>query len=299
MVGHRHDTRHDNRARLILVLGVTAAAMIAEVVGAVLSGSLALVADAAHMFTDAAGITIALTAMAIAERRTAARSTFGLYRLEIFAAALNSVLLLALAGWIGWEAVDRLVDPPPVAGTTMLVVAVVGLAANAYALRVLAPAASTNLNVRGAYLEVLGDLLGSAAVVTAAVVVRTTGATIADPLCSIIVSVFIVPRTWMLLREAVNVLLEATPRGFDLDHLRAHVLGIDGVVGVHDLHVWTISSELPVMSAHVVVDDDSLSHAGEVLDALQDCLGAHFDVSHSTFQIEPMGHVDHETRLHP
>ncbi|MEP6665041.1 MAG: cation diffusion facilitator family transporter [Nocardioidaceae bacterium] len=289
----------DHRRRLRLVLTVTATVMVAEVVGALVSGSLALAADAGHMFTDVAGIAIALTAMTIADRASASRSTFGLYRLEIFAAAVNAVILLAVAAAVAWSAVRRLNDPPDVDSTVMLVVAVVGLGANGWSLWWLHDAQDKSLNVRGAYLEVLGDLLGSIAVIAAGAVIAVTGAAIADPITSLVVAVLIVPRTWLLLREAVTVLLEVTPTGTDLDHVRNHILEVTGVVELHDLHVWTISSGRPVMSAHVVVDEAWLHRSGEVLDSLQGCLAAHFDVGHCTFQVEPRGHSAHESGLHP
>ena len=156
-----------------------------------------------------------------------------------------------------------------------------------------------SLNVRGAYLEVLGDLLGSAAAVVAGVIIATTGELAADPIASLVVAALIIPRTWSLLREAVTILLEVTPTGVDLDHVRRHIVDVVGVVDVHDLHVWTISSGRPVMSAHVVVEDAWLGRSGELLDTLQDCLAAHFDVAHCTFQVEPVGHAAHEAPTHP
>jgi cobalt-zinc-cadmium efflux system protein len=298
--GHRAGAASaDQRRRLTGALVLTAVVMVAEVVGAVLSGSLALGADAGHMFTDVAAIGIALTAMTIAQRRTTARSTFGLYRLEIFAAALNAVVLLAVAGWVVWIAVRRLDDAPQVHSSLMLAVAMLGLAANATSLWWLHGGRQESLNVRGAYLEVLGDLLGSAAVVVAAVLIAVTDRPVIDPIASLVVAALIVPRTWTLLREAVTILLEATPAGTDLDHVRSHIIDVPGVVDVHDLHVWTISSGRPVMSAHVVVDARWLARSGEVLDALQSCLGAHFDVEHCTFQVEPPGHAAHEAPMHP
>ena len=281
------------------MLAVTSVAMVVELVGAWVSGSLALAADAGHMFTDTAAIAIALVAMTIAHRGERARSTFGLFRLEIFAAVVNAVVLLVLAGWIIWSALTRLSDPPRVESGVMLAVAVLGLGANAFSLWWLHTAQQRSLNVRGAYLEVLGDLIGSVAVILAAGVIVVTGHAIADPVASLLVAVLIVPRTFMLLAEAVNILLEATPRGTDLDHVREHITGVEGVRSVHDLHVWTISSQLPVMSAHVVLDDAWLHRSGEVLDALQVCLSAHFDVDHCTFQLEPPGHAAHEATMHP
>ncbi len=304
MSGHEHGngTRVDggeHRRRLRAVLALTGTVMVAEIVGAWLSGSLALAADAGHMFTDVAAIVVALTAMTIAERRTTSRSTFGLYRLEILAAAVNAVILLAVAGFVVWSAIGRLDDPPEVEYGLMLGVGLVGLAANAVSVWWLHGPQRESLNVRGAYLEVLGDLLGSMAVVVAAVVIGLTGEEVADPVASLFVAALIVPRTWSLLREVTSILLESTPPGTDLDHVRRHIVAVDGVVDVHDLHVWTISSGRPVMSAHVVVDDGWLARSGEVLDGLQGCLAAHFDVEHSTFQLEPRGHAAHEAPTHP
>ncbi len=290
-----------HRSRLVLVLCLTAVVLVAEVIGAWWTGSLALLADAGHMFTDVAGLSLALAAMVLAGRMTHARRTYGFYRLEIFAAAVNAVILLAVAAGVVVSAVRRLDAPPEVDGGPMLWVALLGGAVNLVALRLLQAGAQHSLNLRGAYLEVLGDLLGSIAVVMAAVVITVTDRDIADPIASLLIAALIVPRTWMLLREAVDILLEATPRGVDLDHVREHIKGTEGVVDVHDLHVWTITSGMPVMSAHVVVSADALAAGGPgpVLDRLGDCLGAHFDVEHCTFQIEPVGHADHESELHP
>lgn len=306
--GHAHapgrgdeaaSVRTDHRSRLRAVLLVTGVILVAEIVGAVLSGSLALAADAGHMFTDVAAIGTALAAMTIADRRTSERSSFGLYRVEIFAATVNAVILLAVAGWVVWSAIRRLGDPPSVGSGLMIAVAGFGLIANSVSLWWLREGRGGSLNVRAVYLEVLGDLIGSAGVVVAGVLIAITDQAVIDPIASLAVALLIVPRTWELLREAVTILLEATPAGMDLDHVRRHVVEIDGVVDMHDLHVWTISSGRPVMSAHVVVDEGWLSRSGEVLDELQSCLGAHFDVEHSTFQVEPRGHADHEAPMHP
>lgn len=297
MGGHGGHGGH-NRRRLLVVLTITAAVMVAEVVTGLFTGSLALLADAGHMFTDVAGIALALVTITVAERTTTRRSTYGLFRLEIFAAATNAVVLLAVAGWVLATAIPRLTGPPAVHGGPMVVVAAVGLVANTVSLRVLSPSQEHSLNVRAAYLEVLGDLLGSAAVVVSGLLILFAGLRGADPAASILVALLIVPRTWGLLREAVDILMESTPRGISLDVVRAHITGVDGVVDSHDLHVWTISSQRLVMSAHVVVADEWLARSGEVLDALQRCLAEHFDVGHCTFQIEPHGHLDHEPLGH-
>ncbi|HUW16429.1 MAG TPA: cation diffusion facilitator family transporter [Actinomycetes bacterium] len=290
-----------HRRTLVIVLCVTAAVLVAEVVGALLTDSLALLADAGHMLTDVAGIGLAVLAVTLAARPATLERTYGYYRLEILAAVVNAVLLLAVAGFILVEAVSRWSDPPNVEGGLMLVFAFVGLVGNGVGLLLLRSGSKESLNVKGAYLEVLGDTFGSVAVIAAAVAIATTGWLRADVLASAVVALLILPRTWTLLREAVDVLLEATPKGMDLGVVRQHILDTPGVVDAHDLHVWTLTSGLPVLSVHVVVDDDVLRDGtgGVVLDALGDCLDDHFDVEHCTFQLEPVGHAEHEHGAHP
>lgn len=289
-----------HRGRLLVVLAITSVVLVAELVGAWVSGSLALLADAGHMFTDVAGIGLAVLAITFAAAPATPRRTFGYYRLEILAAVVNAVLLFGIAVFILVEAWRRWTDPPPVEGGLMLVFAMVGLAANLVGLLVLRAGSQQSLNVRGAYLEVVGDLLGSVAVLAAAAVIATTGWLRADPVASVLVALMILPRTWTLLREAVDVLLEATPKGVDLEQVRAHILATPGVIDAHDLHAWTITSGMPVLSAHVVLADEAWSDGGggRVLDALGACLGDHFDVEHCTFQLEPAGHADHEPARH-
>ena len=305
-LGHSHD--HSStvrgggvapRRRLAIAFSIAVVVLVLEVVGGILSGSVALLADAAHVAGDAAGVGLALFAATMAARPATARRSFGWQRLEILAAAVNASLLLAVTGWILFEAVRRLNEPGNVEPVPMLVVAVIGMAANAVSLLVLAGADRNNLNVRGAYLEVLADLLGSVAVVVAAVIIATTGFDRADAVVAVLIAVAVVPRALHLLREAVDVLLEATPKGVDLDRVREHLLTAPGVLDVHDLHAWTITSGLPVLSAHVVVDESLLATRGNgpVLDRLGQCLVGHFDVEHSTLQLEPAGHADHE-KLH-
>jgi cation diffusion facilitator family transporter len=289
-----------HRSRLVVVLGLTLAVLAAEVVGAVLSGSLALLADAGHMATDAAGLALALAAVSLAQRPARGRRTFGWQRVEILAAVANGLLLLLVAVYVLVEAVRRIGQPPEIGSGLMLVVASVGLVVNLGSLAVLHRGRDDSLNVRGAYLEVLADALGSVAVIVAAVVIATTGWTPADIVASVVIGCLVVPRAWHLLREALDVLLEAAPRGVDLDEVRNHILGVDGVLDVHDLHAWTITSGLPVLSAHVVVTDEALAagHGGRVLDALCVCLGEHFDLEHCTFQIEAAAHSGHEAPVH-
>ncbi|CAA9251747.1 MAG: Cobalt-zinc-cadmium resistance protein CzcD [uncultured Blastococcus sp.] len=288
------------RRQLLFVLVLTLAVMSVEIVGGLVSGSLALLADAGHMATDAAAVALALGAVALAQRPARGRRTFGWQRVEILAAVANGLLLLLVAGYVLAEAVARIGEPPAIESGLMLVVATVGLVVNLVSLAVLHRGRADSLNVRGAYLEVLADAFGSVAVIVAAVVILTTGWTPADIVASAVIGVLVVPRAWRLLREALDVLLEAAPKGVDLDDVRAHMLGVDGVVGVHDLHAWTITSGLPVLSAHVVVTDAAMAdgHAGRVLDTLCECLGQHFDMEHCTFQLETPAHAGHEAPVH-
>jgi cobalt-zinc-cadmium efflux system protein len=290
---------------LVAVLGIVLGVMAAEVVGAILSGSLALLADAGHMLTDAAGIALALGAAQLARRPPSPRRTYGWHRAEILAAALNGLLLLGVAAYVVVESVGRLREPTSVDGPTVIAVAALGLTANAIGLLLLHKGQHESLNLRGAYLEVLNDLLGSVAALAAGLVVTLTGFDRADAIASLIIVVLIFPRSISLLREAGHVLLEGTPSSVDLDHVRDHMLAVAGVADVHDLHVWTITSGRNVVSAHVVVEEDAPRRddcaddgGGGVLDELTVCLAHHFDVEHSTFQLEPARHRDHEPRLH-
>jgi cobalt-zinc-cadmium efflux system protein len=297
-MSHEHARRSvDHRRRLSLVLAITCTILLVEVVGAVLSGSLALLADAGHMATDAAGIGLSLLAMWFAARPSSPSRTYGFHRLEILAAVANALVLCGVGVYIMVEAVLRILEPPTVAGGTVLVFGAVGLAGNAVSLGLLRHGQAESLNLRGAFLEVLNDLLGSAAVLVAGAVIWFTGFQRADAIASAAVGLLILPRTWKLLREALDVLLEAAPKGVDLAEVRRHLLEDRGVVEVHDLHAWTITSGMPVLSAHIVVSDPSAS--GQVLDRLCDCLRGHFDIEHSTIQVEPAGHRHHEGTTHP
>jgi cobalt-zinc-cadmium efflux system protein len=304
-MGHDHAAAHGtatggHRRRLALVLALTGGVFVLEVVGALLSGSLALLADAGHMATDALGIGLALGAVTLAQRPARGRRTYGWQRMEVLAAVGNGLLLLAVGGYVVVEAVRRIGDPPDIHSGWMLAIATAGLVANVVSLAVLHAGQGESLNTRGAYLEVLGDTLGSVAVIAAAAVIATTGWTAADVMASLAVGCLVLPRAWTLLREALDVLLETAPRGVDLTEVRAHVLSVAGVLDVHDLHAWTITSGLPVLSAHVVVADAVLAegHGGRVLDALCTCLGDHFDLAHCTFQLESPGHRGHEAAVH-
>jgi cobalt-zinc-cadmium efflux system protein len=303
--GHSHDHgvgtaggRH--RRRLVAVLGINVGVLVLQVIGGLVSGSLALLADAGHMLTDSTGLLIALVAVSLAARPATPSRTFGLQRIEILAALTNGLLLVGVAVWVLIRAVDRWSEPEHVDSGLMLAVALVGAVANTIGLLVLRGGKDESLNLRGAYLEVLGDLMGSAAVVVAALVIMLTGWTRADSVASMAIVVLILPRAWSLLRDVVDVLLEATPKGVDLATVREHIREVPGVVDVHDLHAWTITSGVPVLSAHVVVDEACITEgrSGEVLDRLGECLGDHFDVEHCTFQLEPVGHAEHEGARH-
>ncbi|HEX9122939.1 MAG TPA: cation diffusion facilitator family transporter [Actinomycetota bacterium] len=296
-MAHAHSAAAEHRGRLLAVLVVTASVLVVEAVGGLVSGSLALLADAGHMLTDVAGIGLALLAVFFAQRPADPDRTFGWFRLEILAAAANAVVLLGVSALVLWEAWRRFVDPPEVASGLMLAVAVVGLAANGLSMWLLRDGQVRSLNMRGAYLEVVSDLLGSVAVIVAAVVIAATGIRRADPVASAVIGLFILPRTWRLLREAVDVLLEATPRGIDLEEVRRHIVGTGGVEDVHDLHAWTITSGMNVVSAHVVLGEGA--DPSLVLDELCACLMDDFDIEHSTFQLETRDRRRIEDASHP
>ena len=287
-----------SRVLLAISLAITSVVMVVQVVGAILTGSLALMADAAHMFTDAAALVIALIASIVAARPANDRRTFGYQRAEVFGALVNALILIVLSVWIAVEGIRRLIDPSgiEIAGGLMLIVAIVGLVANAIALWLLSAAQKTNINVRGAYLEVLGDLVGSAMVIAAAIIIVTTGWMPADALASLAIALFIIPRAFSLLREVFSVLAQSAPKGTHIGEIRQHILALDGVADVHDVHVWQLTRGAPVFSAHVAVDPDLLARGGApgLLDELQDCLAHHFDVEHSTFQLEPSGRAECE-----
>jgi cobalt-zinc-cadmium efflux system protein len=300
--GHHHlSAAGSHRGRLMTVLAITVSVLVAEVVGGLVSGSLALLADAGHLLTDVVGIGIALGAVTLAHRPAPAARSYGNFRVEILAALVNGVLLLVVCSAVLLEALRRIGHVGHVDAGPMFVIGVLGLVANGAAVLVLRPGQSHSLNVRGAYLEVLGDLVGSIAVIIAAVVIWGTGWYQADVVASLTIAVLIIPRAIGLLSAAVHVLVESTPEGVDLAELRAHLSAVPGVVEIHDLHVWTITSGMPVLSAHVVVEPAAMAEAcgsTGVLDRLSACVGDHFDVEHSTFQLEPAGHEAHEHAAH-
>jgi cobalt-zinc-cadmium efflux system protein len=281
---------------LAIVLGITATILVVEVVGAVVSGSLALLADAGHMLTDVAGLTLALVAAVLADRPATDTRTWGYRRAEILAAAAQAVVLLAVGGFVLVEGVKRLFESPQVASGAMVVFGVVGLLGNVVAIVLLSRISSGNLNTRAAMLEVISDALGSVAVLVAAAVIALTGWYRADAVASLLIGAMILPRTWKLLRETVDVLMEAAPKHVDLADVRTHLLDVPHVQAVHDLHASSVASDLPVLTVHVVVEDSCFhdGHLPRLLDLLQQCLAGHFDVEHSTFQFEPASHADHE-----
>ena len=304
MTGHHHaHVAADDRRRLGLVLAITTAVLAVELVGALVSGSLALLADAGHVLTDVAGLIIALFAAALAARPATAARTWGYQRAEVLAATVQAAVLLAVGVLVLVEGVRRLLDPPEVASTAMVVFGAVGLAGNLASMAVLTGRRAGNLNLRAAFLEVVNDALGSVAVLLAALVIATTGWLRADAVVSLVIGVLILPRTLRLLRETTEVLLEATPRGLDLDDVRRHLLEVPHVRAIHDLHASRIATDLPVLTAHVVVDDSCFhdGHVPQMLDQLQACVAGHFPVAvaHSTFQLEPAGHAGHESTSHP
>ena len=268
------------RGPLAGALAITLAVFVLQIVGALWTGSLALLFDSVHVLTDAAGLAMALGAATLSVRPATARRSWGFRRAEVIAALLQAAFLLAVGAYVLVEGVRRLITPEDVAAPEMIVFGVIGLAGNLAALALLARHRAASFNLRAAFLEVLNDALGSVAVIVAAL---------------------IIPRTLKLLRETIDVLLESTPAGIDLEEVRAHIARLPLVRDVHDLHITQIATGLPVLTAHIVVDDDCYrdGSAHVVLDQLQECVAGHFDVSidHCTFQIEPLDHVPHEREM--
>lgn len=283
----------EDRAReqrsLLFTLGITATIMVLEAVGGFLSGSLALRADAGHMLTDSSSLLLAALAFSFASRPADRRRTYGYYRLEILAALVNGVLLLALAGWIVWEAIERFSHPRAIDAKTMMSIAAIGLVANLVGL-VLLGRKGGSLNLRGAYLHVLGDTLSSVGVVVAGTVILLTGWTLVDPILSIAIALVIVWSAWSLVRASVDVLLEAVPAHLDLAEVLHAMEQIPGVATIHDLHIWTISSGIHSLSAHVVVESCDMGRNEEILRELRAMLEERYGLDHVTLQIEPPAH---------
>jgi cobalt-zinc-cadmium efflux system protein len=299
--GHRHWPGPDaDRRYLRAALVLLTAFLIGEVVAALTSGSLALLSDAGHMLADVGAIGGSLWAIRLAARPPAGPWTFGWRRAEILSAAVNGITLLVVAGILAVQAAIRLVHPAPVDATPVLAVALAGIAVNVVAARLLARASRTSLNVAGAYRHVLTDLYGFLGTAAAAVIILTTGFVRADSLAALVVVLLMVRAAWSLLRASGRILLEAAPEHMNLDDVRAHLLATGHVRDVHDLHAWTVTSSLPALSAHVIVDDSCFTdgYAPRLLDQLQACLAGHFDVEHSTFQFEAAAHAEHEPGTH-
>ncbi|HEY4576238.1 MAG TPA: cation diffusion facilitator family transporter [Yaniella sp.] len=296
-VGHEHTPSAveagqapDFRKKLWLAFGITAIIVVVQFVGSIVTGSLALLTDTVHAFTDAAGLLVALIAATLALKPATPKRTWGYRRIEVIAALGQAALLLMVGVYAAIEGIRRLIDPPEVPPLELLVFGALGLTANIIALSVLASSRGANFNMRAAFLEVLNDALGSLGVIVAAVVIATTGFQQADAIASLLIVALIVPRAYILMRETLSVLMEFTPRGLDLEEVRRHIMELEHVIDVHDLHASTVATGLPVLTAHIVVYDECFTsgHAAEQLKAVQHCVSEHFDVAihHSTFQIE-------------
>ena len=293
--GHAHTAAGANKRHLTIVFGLTATYLVVEVIGGLVTGSLALLADAGHMLTDVAGVGLALLAIRFAERPATPEHTYGYYRVEILAALANAIVLVGISLWVLYEAWERFLNPRPVESRGMLLVAAVGLIVNVSGMVLLRKGAKESLNMKGAYFEVLADALASVGVIVAAAIIWATEWYQADSLISAGIGLFILPRTWVLLREAVGILLEGTPSAINLTAIREAVDEIPGVREMHDLHVWTLTSGMNAMSAHVVILEPSL-HA-EVLAVVHDVITSRFPIAHVTIQIENEGWRDCEAHL--
>jgi cobalt-zinc-cadmium efflux system protein len=287
--GHNHaQVRAGHEKKLLVALLLTTGFMISEIVGGLMTGSLALLSDAAHMFTDSAALAISLIAFQIAKKPADRMRTFGYARFEILASAFNAILLFIVALYILYEAYQRLVVPSPIQSTGMLIIAVLGLLVNLISMRILASASDDSLNMKGAYLEVWSDMLGSMGVIIAAILIRFTGWTWLDSLVAAGIGLWVIPRTWTLLRESMNVLLEGVPNGIDLEQVEKAILSVDGVKAVHDLHVWSVTSAKNVMSVHVVIAT-SAANGQEILGMVTESVSHDFEIGHCTIQLEHDG----------
>lgn len=287
--GHDHGHHHAGSIRhekpLWIALGLTAAFLVAEVIGAVVFNSLALLSDAAHMMTDVVALGISLFAVRMARRPPDAKRTYGYARMEALGAMVNGGLLFVVAGYILYEAWQRLRAPAEVATGGMLLVAVLGLLVNLVSMRLLKAGAGESLNVRGAYLEVWSDMLGSLGVIVGALAIRFTGWTVIDPIVAVLIGLWVLPRTWMLLKQAGHVLMQGVPDGLDLDAVRQAMLATPGVSGVHDLHAWALGSRQAILTAHVVLVDESVDAHGTRI-AITQLLESRFKIEHATLQLE-------------
>lgn len=298
---HHHGAGPGTDLRALgVALGLIVGFMVVEIVVATLSGSLALLADAGHMLTDAGALAVAIWAARLAVRPASATMTYGFKRVEILSAALNGLTLVVVSALITFEAIRRLIHPSTVNGTSLVVAAAAGVVVNAAATAALSRADRSRLNIAGAFAHLITDLWAFVATLIAGIVIMATGFGRADAMASLVAVVLMGRAAWGLLRGSAVILLEGTPEGVDLDVVRAHLIGLPQVASVHDLHAWVVTSDLPAVSAHVVVNDECFANglAPWVLDQMQACLAGHFDVEHSTFQLEPAGHIDHEHASH-
>jgi len=274
-----------HRKPLFIAFALTATYMIVEFIAGFTFNSLALISDAAHMGTDVLGLGMALTAITLASRPTTTQRTYGFYRLEVLAALANGILLFAVAGYVLIEAIKRFSNPPEVPGLPLFIVAFIGLVVNLISFRLLMAGSKESLNLKGAYLEVFADLLGSVGVIVAAIILYTTGWQYVDPIIGVGIGLFILPRTWKLTSQALRILMEVAPPHLDIEEIRREILALPGVAEVHDLHVWTITSGLESASGHVAIDSDS--DYQDVLDAVLGLLDERYNISHATIQCEP------------
>ena len=296
---HSHASgAQDHRARLWIAFGITAGIVVAQIIGSITTGSLALLTDTAHAASDAAGLLVALIAATLMIKPATAKRTWGFRRIEVIAALGQATLLLVVGIYAAVEGIIRLFNPHEVPAIELLIFGCIGLAANIVAISVLASARTANFNMRAAFLEVINDALGSLGVIIAAIVIALTGFAQADSIAGLFIAALIVPRAIKLMRETTSVLMEFTPHGLDLDQVRAHLLGLEHVTGVHDLHASTVASGLPIISAHIVLEDSCFNdgHAAEILVQVKQCVTTHFEVAihHSTFQLENQRIYDEE-----
>lgn len=287
-VGEGAAANLSHRRRLVISLALTLVVLGIELIGALVSGSLALLADSAHVLTDGTGLTLAIIAATLAAKPATRLHTFGWKRAEILAALANGLLMLAVCVFVVVEGVQRLFSPPTVEAPIMMAAAILGLVVNVTVMSLLAHSSKDNLNMRGAYLEVWGDAVGQVFVIITSIVIATTGFTQADGIASLAIGALILPRGVILLKAALRVLLEATPKNVDVGALRSHLGALPGVVEIHDLHVWTITSNMPSLTVHARIDPEYAQDImnGKMLARFQACVSTHFDVTHSTFQFE-------------
>ena len=302
--GHAHTHGHfdapDHRRKLAIAFGITASLLVAQFVGAIITGSLALLTDTAHMFTDAAGLGIALVAATLALRPASSKRTWGFRRIEVLAAQAQAGILAAVALYAAYEGIQRLREPPDVPPVELLVFVVIGLVGNLASVAVLASDRGATFNMRAAFLEAASDALGSVGVIVAALVIALTGWQRADAIAGLAIAALIVPRAFVLLRETAGVLMEFTPPGLDLDEVRRHILGVEHVRAVHELHASVVASGLPVLSAHVVIGEECFrdGHAPAILSQLKECISHHFEIDHSTIELEPPGFESVDPQQH-